>query len=80
MIKLPSIVTRGHTYVPCPEGTPARQMRCAGCKHPIKVLEQFVRVQTDFGRHHWHPVCYDRKKRRHLTLPEFDVWCKQNRI
>lgn len=78
--KLPATVTRGHTYVPHFECTPQRQMRCAGCKGRINFMEQYTQVVTDFDRHYWHPHCYDRKPRRHLTVEEFGRWCRGERV
>lgn len=78
--RLPAIVHRGRTYVPSPDCPPPRQMRCAGCKQKIKYMDGYTLVTTDYGRHPWHPHCYDRKPRRHLTLEEFNRWCRGERV
>lgn len=78
VVKLPSTVTRHHTRMPSPESPSDRQFKCAGCKHVIKFFDQYAQVCTEFGRHYWHLHCYDRKRRRHLTLQEFDAWCRAN--
>lgn len=80
MRKLPAIVSRGHTRIPCPDGFTDRQMKCAGCKTVIKFFDPYVVVCTDYGRHHWHPHCYDRRPRKHVTLAQFNALCAAGRV